>query len=91
MSICTTNDTTYNCVFVPQVTVIIKGHEHCGTERTYEASTEALPKAFMDGSTSSGGTRDNPAVSLIEEIPGEYTIIYIRYINATIGIRKIGK
>ncbi|KAK7087096.1 hypothetical protein SK128_000519, partial [Halocaridina rubra] len=55
-----------------KVTVIIKGHNVCGSERTYEASTEALPKAFVDGTTWSGGSVHNPYIEVQEVHPGEY-------------------
>ncbi|KAK7083116.1 hypothetical protein SK128_002412, partial [Halocaridina rubra] len=71
------------------VTVIIKGHDVCGSERTYEASTEALPKAFVDGTTWSGGSVHHPYIEVQEVHPGEYVIITVSYIKATVAVRKI--
>ncbi|CAL4115262.1 unnamed protein product, partial [Meganyctiphanes norvegica] len=74
-----------------KVTVIIKGHENCGSERTYEASSETLPKAFIDGTTWSGGSVSRPAVSVSEKVSSEHILIAISYINATVAVRKIGR
>nr|XP_045626124.1 repulsive guidance molecule B-like [Procambarus clarkii] len=74
-----------------KVTVIIKGHDVCGSERTYEASTDALPRAFVDGSTWSGGAAHHAHVQVVEQLPGEHTLITISYINATVAVRKIGR
>ncbi|XP_066989429.1 repulsive guidance molecule B-like [Macrobrachium rosenbergii] len=74
-----------------KVTVIIKGHDKCGSERTYEASTDALPKAFVDGTTWSGGSIHHPYIEVREVHPGEYILITVSYINATVAVRKIKK
>lgn len=74
-----------------QVTVIVKGHEQCGPERTYEASTEALPRAFVDGTTWAGGTALKPHTLVREKKPGEHVLITVSYINTTVAVRKIGK
>lgn len=72
-----------------KVTIIIKGHEVCGDEKTYEASTEALPKAFVDGTTWSGGSALHPHIQVQEKLPGEHILITVSYINASIAVRKI--
>ncbi|XP_053640245.1 repulsive guidance molecule B isoform X2 [Cherax quadricarinatus] len=74
-----------------KVTIIIKGHSGCGSERTYEASTEALPRAFVDGTTWSGGSPERPYIEVHEKMPGEHTLITVSFINATVAVRKIGR
>ncbi|KAG0724494.1 RGM domain family member B [Chionoecetes opilio] len=74
-----------------QVTVLVKEHGACGSERTYEASAEALPKAFVDGTTWTGGSALSPHTQVQERVPGEHVLITVSRINATVAVRKIEK
>lgn len=74
-----------------KVTVLIKGHSRCGSRSTYEASSESLPKAFVDGTTWSGVAKDKPSIQVREAVPGEHVLITVSYINATVAVRKIGR
>ncbi|XP_050690623.1 repulsive guidance molecule A-like [Eriocheir sinensis] len=74
-----------------KVTVLVKEHGSCGGERTYEASAEALPRAFVDGTTWTGGSASRPHTQVQERVPGEHVLITVAYINATVAVRKIEK
>lgn len=74
-----------------KVTVLVKEHGACGGERTYEASAEALPRAFVDGTTWTGGTALSPHTQVRERVPGEHVLITVSHINATVAVRKIEK
>ena len=73
------------------MTVLVKEHSVCGGERTYEASAEALPKAFVDGTTWTGGTVLRPHTQVQERVPSEHVLITVSHINATVAVRKIEK
>ncbi|KAG8318158.1 hypothetical protein J6590_010034 [Homalodisca vitripennis] len=78
-----------------KVTIIIKGRSTpCTTEKTYEATADApLPSTFIDGSYRSG-PEDGVVIAAGAEVhPGGHqrVEIYLRYIETTLLVRRVGK
>ncbi|KAB7505742.1 RGM domain family member B [Armadillidium nasatum] len=73
-----------------KVTVLIKSNPTCGPAKTYEASSESLPKAFIDGTTFSGHDLSHPFANVTESESGRHVLIRIKSINTVVSIRKIG-
>uniref|UniRef100_A0A1B6MUM0 Repulsive guidance molecule N-terminal domain-containing protein n=1 Tax=Graphocephala atropunctata TaxID=36148 RepID=A0A1B6MUM0_9HEMI len=78
-----------------KVTIIIKGRSTpCTTEKTYEASADApLPSTFIDGSYRSGPEDGVVIAAGAETHPGGHqrVEIYLRYIETTLLVRRVGK
>ncbi|KAL1458774.1 hypothetical protein WDU94_008890 [Cyamophila willieti] len=79
-----------------KVTVLIKGHSTpCTSERTYEAEADSpLPLSFTDsGSTGLSKTAENVVLTVESDPSGnhERAKIFIRYIETTIIVRRVGK
>lgn len=72
-----------------KVTVIIKGRSTpCTVERTYEATADLpLPASFIDGTYRS----DHISINASTENNSEKVEIYIKYIEATVVIRRVKK
>lgn len=71
-----------------QLTVIIKGHGVCTSEKTYEAQVDNLPAAFNDGTKMSDNSL---SVNIQEHAPGRHVEISIKHIATKIVIRQIGR
>ncbi|KAF2354637.1 Repulsive guidance molecule C-terminal [Trinorchestia longiramus] len=75
-----------------KVTVIVRGPDPCGSGKTYEASADQLPRAFVDGTSAGGGeSLELPAVWVEEIRPGLHVQISLRTVNTTISVRRIQK
>lgn len=78
-----------------QVTIIIKGRSTpCTGEKTYEATADApLPATFIDGSYRSGPDESVVIATSVGSQPGvhERVEIYLRYIETTLLVRRVGK
>ncbi|KAL1110453.1 hypothetical protein AAG570_007984, partial [Ranatra chinensis] len=74
-----------------EVTIIIKGSATpCASEKTYEATSDApLPSTFIDGTDRSGPGR-NVVLKATKEGQSQRVKIYIRYIDTTLIIRRVG-
>lgn len=85
----------YKYVLCFQVTIIIKGRSTpCTGEKTYEATADApLPATFIDGSYRSGPDESVVIASSVGTQPGvhERVEIYLRYIETTLLVRRVGK
>ncbi|XP_062311600.1 RGM domain family, member D [Osmerus eperlanus] len=74
-----------------KITVIFKSFQGCTDQKVYQATTEDLPSAFQDGSSSSGG--DEASSLLILDRPGpagRHVHIQARYLGASIIVRRVG-
>ncbi|XP_076336678.1 repulsive guidance molecule A-like isoform X2 [Tachypleus tridentatus] len=71
-----------------KVTVLLRDHKPCTTEKTYEAETNSLPKAFVDGTN---GMVNDATVFIEEKEPGKHIEIHARHMSTHIIIRQIGK
>lgn len=74
-----------------QVTIIIKGRSTpCTPEKTYEATADLpLPTTFIDGSYRSGP--EESVVIASSAGAHERVEIYLRYIETTLLVRRVGK
>ncbi|XP_047737272.1 repulsive guidance molecule A isoform X1 [Hyalella azteca] len=73
-----------------KVTVIVRGSDACGSGKTYEASAEQLPSAFVDGTREGGVEASGAAAVWVQEVvPGQHVHVGVRVVNATVSIRKI--
>uniref|UniRef100_A0A8C5BS56 Repulsive guidance molecule BMP co-receptor b n=1 Tax=Gadus morhua TaxID=8049 RepID=A0A8C5BS56_GADMO len=74
----------------PQITVIFKPYQGCTEQKVYQAVTDELPAAFMDGSLSSGepGLR---ALWISERSPGRHVELHAGYIGVTVIVRQLGR
>ncbi|XP_014675127.1 PREDICTED: repulsive guidance molecule A-like, partial [Priapulus caudatus] len=69
-----------------KLTVIVKMHAVCAAEKTYHAQADALPPAFVDGSSASG---PDGALYIEEVVAGRHIVIHARFIGATVVIRRV--
>jgi len=77
-----------------KVTIIIKGRSTpCTTEKTYEATADMpLPGTFIDGTYRSGPDESVVlAASGVGESQHERVEIYLRYVETTLVVRRVGK
>lgn len=74
----------------PQITIIFKAHRECTDQKVYQAVTDDLPAAFVDGSTS-GGDGDTKSLRIVERESGRYVEMHARYIGTTVFVRQLGR
>lgn len=74
----------------PQITIIFKAHRECTDQKVYQAVTDDLPAAFVDGSTS-GGDGDTKSLLVVERESGRYVEMHARYIGTTVFVRQLGR
>ncbi|XP_076350277.1 repulsive guidance molecule B-like [Tachypleus tridentatus] len=71
-----------------KVTVLLRDHRPCTSEKTFEAQTDSLPGAFVDGTR---GTRTGDTVFIVEKEPARHVEIHARHILTHIIIRQVGQ
>lgn len=76
--------------FPQQITVIFKAHHECTEQKVYQAVTDDLPAAFVDGTTS-GGDGDAKSLRIVERESGRYVEMHARYIGTTVFVRQLGR
>ncbi|KAJ8775673.1 hypothetical protein J1605_016221 [Eschrichtius robustus] len=74
----------------PFITIIFKAHRECTDQKVYQAVTDDLPAAFVDGSTS-GGDGDTKSLRIVERESGRYVEMHARYIGTTVFVRQLGR
>lgn len=67
-----------------QVTVIFKAHGACTEQKVYQAVTDDVPAAFMDGSA--GGTSVR-----VEAREGGRVALHARHLASTVLVRQLGR
>ncbi|XP_054034597.1 repulsive guidance molecule B isoform X2 [Dryobates pubescens] len=72
-----------------KITVIFKSYQDCTDQKVYQAVTDNLPAAFVDGTTS-GGDGNTKSLQIVEKISGKYIEMDARYIGTTVYIRQLG-
>lgn len=77
------------CSF-PQITIIFKAHHECTDQKVYQAVTDDLPAAFVDGTTS-GGDGDAKSLRIVERESGHYVEMHALYIGTTVFVRQVGR
>uniref|UniRef100_UPI00398E9D09 RGM domain family, member D n=1 Tax=Pristiophorus japonicus TaxID=55135 RepID=UPI00398E9D09 len=74
-----------------KITIIFKSYHGCTEQKVYQATTDDLPSAFVDG-TKSGSERDGESSLRIFQKAGSSQVeIQARYIGTTIIVRQVGK
>ncbi|XP_055743153.1 repulsive guidance molecule B-like isoform X1 [Salvelinus fontinalis] len=86
-----------------KITVIFKPFEECTDQRVYQAVTDDLPAAFVDGTVSSGAPDHNlngnngdstgkvQALWISEHSPGHHVELHADYIGVTVIVRQLGR
>ncbi|KAK1174275.1 RGM domain family member B-like [Acipenser oxyrinchus oxyrinchus] len=73
-----------------KITIIFKPYQECTEQKVYQAVTDDLPAAFVDGTTS-GGDGDTKSLRIVEKEAGQHAEIHARYIGATVIVRQVGR
>ncbi|XP_042561174.1 RGM domain family member B [Clupea harengus] len=73
-----------------KVTIIFKPYQECTDQKVYQAVTDDLPAAFVDG-TISGGDGEIKSLWVIEKSPGNHVEIHAAYIGVTVIVRQLGR
>ncbi|CAL8248273.1 unnamed protein product [Merluccius merluccius] len=85
-----------------KITVIFKPYQGCTDQKVYQAVTDDLPAAFMDGTVSSGDPSHSSAVAegdtaklralwISEHSPGRHVVLHAGYIGVTVIVRQLGR
>lgn len=74
----------------PQITIIFKSYQDCTDQKVYQAVTDDLPAAFVDGTTN-GGDGNTKSLRIVEKVSGKYIEIHAKYIGTTVYIRQLGR
>lgn len=73
-----------------KITIIFKAHHECTDQKVYQAVTDDLPAAFVDGTTS-GGDGDTKSLRIVERESGRYVEMHAHYIGTTVFVRQLGR
>ncbi|XP_058026121.1 repulsive guidance molecule B [Ahaetulla prasina] len=73
-----------------KITIIFKSYQDCTDQKVYQAVTDDLPAAFVDGTTS-GGDGDPKSLRIVERVSGKYVEMHARYIGTTVFVRQLGR
>ncbi|KAF7250489.1 RGM domain family member B, partial [Varanus komodoensis] len=79
-----------NLVLPPGITIIFKSYQDCTDQKVYQAVTDDLPAAFVDGTTS-GGDGDTKSLRIVERVSGKSVEMHARYIGTTVFVRQLGR
>ncbi|XP_028679660.1 repulsive guidance molecule A [Erpetoichthys calabaricus] len=74
-----------------KLTIIFKNFQECVDQKVYQAETDELPAAFVDGSKNGGDRHGANTLRILEKAPGQHVEIQARYIGTTIVIRQVGR
>uniref|UniRef100_H3BGJ3 Repulsive guidance molecule BMP co-receptor b n=1 Tax=Latimeria chalumnae TaxID=7897 RepID=H3BGJ3_LATCH len=72
-----------------KITIIFKSYQECADQKVYQAVTDDLPAAFVDG-TISGGDSDTKSLQILEKVIGKHVEMHARYIGTTVIVRQVG-
>ncbi|NXG74542.1 RGMB protein, partial [Baryphthengus martii] len=72
-----------------KITVIFKSYQDCTDQKVYQAVTDDLPAAFVDG-TKGGNVGKTKSLQIVEKVSGKYIEMHARYIGTTVYIRQLG-
>ncbi|XP_006626791.1 repulsive guidance molecule B [Lepisosteus oculatus] len=73
-----------------KITIIFKPYQDCTDQKVYQAVTDDLPSAFVDG-TMSGGDSDTRSLWIVEKAAGRHVEIEANYIGASVIVRQVGR
>ncbi|XP_038669440.1 repulsive guidance molecule A [Scyliorhinus canicula] len=74
-----------------KLTVIFKNFQNCVDQKVYQAETDDLPAAFIDGSRNGGEKHGANSLTVTEKAAGQYIEIQAKYIGTTILVRQVGR
>ncbi|KAG9353731.1 hypothetical protein JZ751_011853 [Albula glossodonta] len=74
-----------------KITMIFKPYQDCTEQKVYQAVTDDLPAAFMDGSVSGGGAANSHSLWITEKAAGRHMEIHAGYIGTTVVVRQLGR
>ncbi|KAM6364344.1 repulsive guidance molecule B-like [Pluvialis apricaria] len=72
-----------------KITIIFKSYQDCTDQKVYQAVTDDLPAAFVDGTTS-GSNGNTKSLRIVEKVGSKYVEMHARYIGTTVYIRQLG-
>ncbi|PKU31458.1 rgm domain family member hypothetical protein [Limosa lapponica baueri] len=72
-----------------KITIIFKSFRDCTDQKVYQAVTDDLPAAFVDGTTS-GSDGNTKSLRIVEKVGGKYVEMHASYIGTTVHIRQLG-
>ncbi|XP_064152813.1 RGM domain family member B [Anguilla rostrata] len=73
-----------------KITIIFKPYQECTEQKVYQAVTDDLPAAFVDG-TVSGGDSEARSLWVAEKAAGRHVEIHAGYIGVTVIVRQQGR
>ncbi|XP_035245871.1 RGM domain family member B-like [Anguilla anguilla] len=73
-----------------KITMIFKPHQDCTDQKVYQAQTDDLPAAFMDGTVSGGGSNGH-SLWIVEKAAGRHVEVRAGYIGTTVIVRQLGR
>ncbi|NXD10854.1 RGMB protein, partial [Nothocercus nigrocapillus] len=73
-----------------KITIIFKSYQDCTDQKVYQAVTDDLPAAFVDGTTS-GGDGSARSLRIVERVSGKYVEMHARYMGTTVYVRQLGR
>ncbi|KAJ1060870.1 hypothetical protein K5549_021342, partial [Capra hircus] len=66
-----------------KITIIFKAHRECTDQKVYQAVTDDLPAAFVDG--------DPKSLRIVERESGRSVEMHARYMGTTVFVRQLGR
>ncbi|XP_072521185.1 repulsive guidance molecule B [Salminus brasiliensis] len=72
-----------------KITIIFKPYQECTDQKVYQAVTDDLPAAFVDG-TVIGGPSEMRSLLVVEKSPGRHVELHAAYIGVTVVVRQLG-
>ncbi|XP_078054819.1 repulsive guidance molecule A-like [Mustelus asterias] len=74
-----------------KITIIFKSYQGCTEQKVYQATTDDLPSAFVDGTKSGSEREGEKSLRILEKVGSRQVEIQARYIGTTIIVRQVGK
>ncbi|XP_062922177.1 repulsive guidance molecule A-like isoform X1 [Mobula hypostoma] len=82
---------TSSATATSKLTIIFKNFQECVDQKVYQAETDDLPAAFVDGSRNGGDKHGANSLRVTEKVPGQHIEIQAKYIGTTIVVRQVGR
>ncbi|NXG10572.1 RGMB protein, partial [Sakesphorus luctuosus] len=73
-----------------KITIIFKSYQDCTDQKVYQAVTDDLPAAFVDGTTS-GGDGNAGSLRIMGNVSGRFVEMQARHIGTTVHVRQLGQ
>ncbi|GCB72270.1 hypothetical protein scyTo_0001903 [Scyliorhinus torazame] len=72
-----------------KITIIFKTYHDCTDQKVYQAMTDDLPAAFIDGTTVGNGWIKT--LWIVEKVNGKHVEVHAKYIGMTVIVRQVGR